>query len=78
MPTSVGIRAAIVFAVFNVIMLVTVLIMILIAPRIGQELWIQTALAFMVALLEAVIVANTISEPLRRWINGEPRRVLQP
>lgn len=65
---SVGARAGIVFALFNVILITTVVIAILIAPTTGQVIWMQGIVALIFMAAEAVIVARTIAEPLLSWI----------
>lgn len=67
---GIGFRAAVAFGVLNLILLVTVVIAIVIAPFTGQTLWLQAVLALLFVAGEAAVVAQTIGPPLREWISN--------
>lgn len=70
---GIGFRAGIAYGVLNLILLVTVVIAVLIAPFTGQTLWLQAVLALLFVAGEATVVAQTIGPPLRDWINNGVR-----
>lgn len=64
-------RATGAFVLLNAVLLVTLFLIVTIAPTMRNVIWLQAIAALLVAALEFAIVMCTIQDPLNKWVKGE-------